>query len=229
MTKSAAEDEDDDEEDKDSEKLAPATATITYPLGGFGRRTLPVQSKSVIVRNATIWTSGRAGTLENADLLVKNGKISEIGKNLKAPKNSVVIDGTGKHVTPGLIDEHSHTAMTGLVNEGSQVIAVTSEVRIGDVLTGDGISLYRELAGGLTMSQELHGSANPIGGQAAVIKIKYGSLPERLKYTKAMPTIKFALGENVTQSNWIMPVRRYPRTRLGVEQIFRDEFRAGLD
>lgn len=225
LTKSATEEE--DEEDKDSEELAPATATITYPLGGFGRRTLPVQSKSVLVRNATIWTSGRAGIMKNTDLLVKNGKISKIGKNLKAPKNSVVIDGTGKHVTPGLIDEHSHTAMTRGVNEGSQ--AVTSEVRIGDVLTGDYIGLYRELAGGLTMSQELHGSANPIGGQAAIIKIKYGSLPEKLKYTRAKPTIKFALGENVKQSNWNPPVLRYPRTRLGVEQIFRDEFRAGLD
>ncbi|MCH8271686.1 MAG: amidohydrolase family protein [Candidatus Marinimicrobia bacterium] len=222
------ENEDEDEEESDDdEKFAAATAQITYPLGGFGRPNLPKRQKTIFVKNATIWTSGKEGILENADMLIKNGKISKVGKNLKVPKNALIIDGTGKHVTPGLIDEHSHTAMTGGVNEAGQ--AVTSEVRIGDVLTGDNIALYRELAGGLTMSQELHGSANPIGGQAAVIKIRYGSLPEDLKYSKAAPTIKFALGENVKQSNWNPSTLRYPRTRMGVEQIFRDEFRAGLD
>ena len=217
--------EEEDSED-DEEKFEAATAQITYPLGGFGRPQLPKQQKLIFVKNATIWTSGRLGKIENADMLIKNGKISKVGKNLKAPKNALIIDGTGKHVTPGLIDEHSHTAMVRGVNEGGQ--AVTSEVRIGDVLTGDDIGLYRELAGGLTMSQELHGSANPIGGQAAVIKIRYGALPEELKYSKAPPTIKFALGENVKQSNWNPSVLRYPRTRMGVEQIYRDEFRAGL-
>lgn len=219
-----AEEEDSNDDD---EKFAAATAQITYPLGGFGRPILPKLQKTIFVKNATIWTSGKEGILENADMLIKNGKISKVGKNLKVPKNALIIDGTGKHVTPGLIDEHSHTAMMRGVNEGGQ--AVTSEVRIGDVLTGDNIGLYRELAGGLTMSQELHGSANPIGGQAAVIKIRYGSLPEDLKYSKAAPTIKFALGENVKQSNWNPTVLRYPRTRMGVEQIYRDEFRAGLD
>ena len=218
--------EEEDSED-DEEKFEAATAQITYPLGGFGRPQLPKQQKLIFVKNATIWTSGRLGKIENADMLIKNGKISKVGKNLRAPKNALIIDGTGKHVTPGLIDEHSHTAMVRGVNEGGQ--AVTSEVRIGDVLTGDDIGLYRELAGGLTMSQELHGSANPIGGQAAVIKIRYGALPEELKYSKAPPTIKFALGENVKQSNWNPSVLRYPRTRMGVEQIYRDEFRAGLD
>ena len=217
--------EEEDSED-DEEKFEAATAQITYPLGGFGRPQLPKQQKLIFVKNATIWTSGRLGKIENADMLIKNGKISKVGKNLRAPKNALIIDGTGKHVTPGLIDEHSHTAMVRGVNEGGQ--AVTSEVRIGDVLTGDDIGLYRELAGGLTMSQELHGSANPIGGQAAVIKIRYGALPEELKYSKAPPTIKFALGENVKQSNWNPSVLRYPRTRMGVEQIYRDEFRAGL-
>ena len=223
LTRENEEEEDSDEE----EKFAAATAQITYPLGGFGRPSLPKRQKTIFVKNATIWTSGSQGILENADMLIKNGKISKVGRNLKAPKNALIIDGTGKHVTPGLIDEHSHTAMERGVNEGGQ--AVTSEVRIGDVLTGDDIGLYRELAGGLTMSQELHGSANPIGGQAAVIKIRYGSLPEDLIYSKAAPTIKFALGENVKQSNWKPSVLRYPRTRLGVEQIYRDEFRAGLD
>ena len=223
LTRGSEEEEDSEDEE---EKFEAATAQITYPLGGFGRPQLPKQQKTIFVKNATIWTSGRLGKIENADMLIKNGKISKVGKNLKAPKNALIIDGTGKHVTPGLIDEHSHTAMVRGVNEGGQ--AVTSEVRIGDVLTGDDIGLYRELAGGLTMSQELHGSANPIGGQAAVIKIRYGALPEELKYSKAPPTIKFALGENVKQSNWRPNVLRYPRTRMGVEQIYRDEFRAGL-
>jgi len=223
----ARENEEEEESEDDDEKFASATAQITYPLGGFGRPILPKPQKAIFIKNATIWTSGKQGILENADMLINDGKISKVGKNLKAPKNALIIDGTGKHVTPGLIDEHSHTAMVRGVNEAGQ--AVTSEVRIGDVLTGDDIGLYRELAGGLTMSQELHGSANPIGGQAAVIKIRYGSLPEELKYSKAAPTIKFALGENVKQSNWNPSVLRYPRTRMGVEQIYRDEFRAGLD
>ena len=220
------ENDEDGSEDKD---IMPATATITYPLGGYGRVKLPVREKEILLKNATIWTSGKAGILQNTDILFKNGKISKLGSNLKASKNAVVIDGTGKHVTPGLIDEHSHTAKKGMSNELTQ--SVTAEVRIGDILSGDRIALYRELAGGLTMSQELHGSGNPIGGQAAVIKVKYGALPKDLLYTKAPPTIKFALGENVKRSNWNPKPKnpRYPKTRLGVEQLFRDEFRAAQD
>ena len=228
VTRSADGEENDEDKSEDSD-IKPATATITYPLGGYGRAKLPVREKEILLKNATVWTSGKAGILQNTDILFKNGKISRIGSNLKASKIAVVIDGTGKHVTPGLIDEHSHTSAAGGTNELSQ--SITAEVRIGDILSGDRIGLYRELAGGLTMSQELHGSGNAIGGQAAVIKVKYGALPSELLYTKAPPSIKFALGENVKRSNWNPqpPTPRYPVTRLGVEQLFRDEFRAGQD
>jgi imidazolonepropionase-like amidohydrolase len=206
---------------------AVTTAKLAYPAGGFGRTAPPEQPKNVLVRGATIWTSGPQGKLENADLLISAGKIVKVGQNLSAPADAVIIDAKGKHVTPGLIDAHSHAAASS-INEGAQ--AVTSEVRIGDVIDCDDISIYRQLAGGLTVAHTMHGSANPIGGQNQTMKWRWGAGPEGLKFVETPPTIKFALGENVKQSNWgDRFTTRYPQTRMGVEQIIRDRFKAARD
>ena len=198
-----------------------------YPPGAFGRKSAPAQPEHVLVRNATVWTLDDRGRLENADLLIRAGKIVEVGTALAAPEGALEIDGTGKHVTPGIIDAHSHTAILEGINEGTQ--AVTAEVGIGDVVNSYDIALYRELAGGLTAANLLHGSANPIGGKNQVIKLRWGVDPEELKFTEARPGIKFALGENVKRSNWRMLSDRYPQTRMGVEQIIRDRFLAARE
>ncbi len=204
-----------------------ATNELVYPDGAFGRREIPKQ-QDVLVKNATIWTSGSQGNLEESDLLIVKGKISKIGKGLSAPSGTFVIDAKGKHVTAGLIDAHSHTAISGGVNESGQ--AITAEVRIGDVVNADDINIYRQLAGGLTTVNQLHGSANAIGGQNSVIKLRWGMLPEQMKFEGAIPGIKFALGENPKQSNWGDNfTTRYPQTRMGVEQIIRDEFTAARE
>ncbi len=199
----------------------PDVPAYRVPLHGFGQTALPKQ-EHVLIRNATVWTSGPAGVIENCDVLFNNGKIVRVGQNLSA-SGAIVIDGTGKHVTPGIIDEHAHIAIENGVNEASQ--ASTAEVRIGDVVDPDDLTIYRQLAGGVTSSHLLHGSANPIGGQSQLIKLRWGQGSEELKYTDNDPFIKFALGENVKQSNWgdFFTVR-YPQTRMGVEQIFVDRF-----
>jgi len=181
---------------------------------------------ALLVRGAIIWTAGPEGILEGADLLVRDGKIAGIGRDLRAPSGAQVIDATGKHITPGLIDCHSHTAVDGNVNEGSN--NVTAEVRIGDVLDPEDIAIYRELAGGLTAANVLHGSANSIGGQNQVIKLKWGVGSEELKLAGAPPGIKFALGENPKRSNFSAPGAepRYPVTRMGVEESIRERFMA---
>ncbi len=210
-------------------------ATIAVPFQATSPRdtaawknTTPEQPDAVLVRGATIWTSGPDGVLENADLLIKKGKIAKIGKGLNAPRNGVVIDGSGKHVTAGLIDAHSHSAIVGGVNEGSNV--TTAEVRIGDVVNSDSIHIYRQLAGGLTTANLLHGSANSIGGQNAVIKLRWGALPEEMKIRGAPEGIKFALGENPKQSNFFNSENpRYPATRAGVERSIRERFEAAVD
>jgi len=217
---------------KPDEKPSPLDKPLefpeTYPAGAFGRSELPQQPASVLIQGATIWTSGPQGTLQNADLLVTGGKISAAGPGLKAPSGAPVIDGKGMHVTPGIVDCHSHTAISRGVNESSH--AVTCEVRIGDVIDATDIGLYRELAGGVTSANVLHGSANPMGGQNQIIKFRWGALPEELKFADAMPGVKFALGENVKQSNWGDKFKtRYPQTRMGVEQIMRDRFRAAQE
>ncbi|UOG72907.1 amidohydrolase family protein [Hymenobacter tibetensis] len=194
---------------------------ILYPFAAYGRAAMP-QQETVLIKNATVWTSEAAGKLENTDVLLVGGKISKVGKSLSA-KDARIIDGTGKHLTPGIIDEHSHIGIIGGVNEGTQ--AVTSEVRIGDVLDPEDVDLYRDLAGGVTASQLLHGSANPIGGQSQLIKLRWGAAPEGLKVAGADPFIKFALGENVKQSNaGEANVLRFPQSRMGVEQVFVDAF-----
>src|SRR5256714_4254312 len=217
---------------KPDEKPSPLDKPLdfpeTYPAGAFGRAAPPDQPKAVLIQGATIWTSGPQGTLQNADLLVTAGKISAVGPGLKAPGGAVVVDGKGMHVTPGIVDCHSPTAISRGVNESSH--AVTCEVRIGDVIDATDIGLYRELAGGVTSANVLHGSANPMGGQNQVIKFRWGALPEELKFADAMPGVKFALGENVKQSNWGEKfTTRYPQTRMGVEQIMRDRFKAAQE
>ena len=192
---------------------------VVYPFMAFGNTNLPV-AKSYLIKNATVWTNEESGILEQTDVLVENGKIAKIGKDLKS-KSAVIIDGTGKHLTPGIIDEHTHIAVTRGVNEGTQ--ASSAEVSIQDVVNSEDINIYRQLSGGVTTAQVLHGSANPIGGQSALIKLKWGYQPEEMLYAGADPFIKFALGENVKQS-WNRSASRYPRTRMGVEQVYENYF-----
>lgn len=200
---------------------------LTFPNVAFGVNGLP-ERQDVLIRNVTVWTAGDKGVLENTDVLVRNGEFAEVGENLSAPRGASVIDGSGMHLTPGIIDEHSHIAIDRGVNEGSE--AITAEVRIGDVVNSDDIHIYRSLAGGTTMAQLLHGSANPIGGQAQVIKLRWGANANLMKFDAAPASIKFALGENVKQSNWGDDMTiRYPQTRMGVETIMRDGFQAALE
>ncbi len=206
----------------------PLLSTLTFPNVAFGFETMP-EPEDILIRNATIWTSDDdRGVLRNADMLVRDGVIRDIGENLDAPSDVRVIDGTNKHISPGIIDEHSHICISRGVNEGSH--SNTAEVRIGDVVNSDDIAMYRALAGGATAAQLLHGSANSVGGQAQVIKFRWGKPPEELKIETAPPTIKFALGENVKQSNWGDNNRiRYPQTRMGVESIMKDGFLAAVE
>jgi imidazolonepropionase-like amidohydrolase len=201
--------------------------SIWWPQTAFGWdksvQTLPAPA-AVCFRNATVWTCESQGRLEQADVLVRDGKIIRVGSipadELKGVR---VIDCSGKHITPGIIDEHSHIAINQGVNEGTQ--SITSEVRIGDVIDSDDINIYRQLAGGVTTTHLLHGSANAIGGQTALIKLRWGRSAEALKFEGAPPFIKFALGENVKQTNWgDNNVTRYPQTRMGVEQLYIDAF-----
>ncbi|MFM2206956.1 MAG: hypothetical protein RL213_931 [Bacteroidota bacterium] len=207
-------------------KAAADLSTLRHPNTAFGRKDLP-KAATVLFRNATVWTNEQEGILENADVLVANGKISLVGKNIIAPKDAVVVDGTGKHLTSGIIDEHSHIAVSNSVNEGTQ--SSSAEVRIGDVLDADDINIYRQLSGGVTASHLLHGSANAIGGQTQLIKLRWGRSEEELKFESWPGFIKFALGENVKQTNWgDRQTTRFPQTRMGVEQVYMDHFtRAG--
>ena len=179
----------------------------------------PPAGTLVAITNATILTASR-GTINNGTILIRDGKIAAVGTDVQVPANAKVIDGRGKFVTPGIIDAHSHTASEG-INEGSQ--SVTAEVRIEDVLRQDGISLYRQLAGGTTTVNILHGSANAIGGQNAVMKLRFGLPVDSLKFAGAPPGIKFALGENVRQTRNASSTR-YPHTRQGVEDVYREAF-----
>src|ERR1051326_8388953 len=181
-----------------------------------------------LIRNATVLTVTH-GTLQNTDVLLRNGKIAAVGKNLTASPNARIIDGTGKYAMPGTIDCHSHS-MLDTINEGT--LAVTSMVHTADVLNTTDVDLYRELAGGVTTLNLLHGSANPIGGLNTVVKIKYGRPASEFLFPGAMPGIKFALGENVKRSstpNQPGVTRRYPNTRMGVEEVIRDAFTRARD
>ncbi len=191
------------------------------------RRNNAAASPETLIRNATVMTVSH-GTLPNTDVLLRNGKISAVGQNLRAGANARVIDATGKYVMPGIIDCHSHS-MSDAVNE--LTLSVTSMVRIRDVLNPTDVDLYRELAGGTTTLNILHGSGNSIGGQNTVVKIKYGRPVEEFIFPGAMPGIKFALGENPKRSNFRLPgqVPRYPATRMGVEETIRDAFTRARD
>lgn len=197
--------------------------SITYPFGEYGWHEMPVQ-KDILIKNATVWTMEKDGVLNNTDVLVRKGKIAAIGKNL-SQNAEIVIDATGMHLTPGIIDEHSHIAVQS-INEGGQ--SVTSEVRIGDNLNPDDINIYRQLSGGVTTSQILHGSANTIGGQSQLIKLRWGANDEGLKFKGADPFIKFALGENVKRTT-SRSNNRFPNTRMGVEEVLMDAFTRARD
>ncbi|MDG2475846.1 MAG: amidohydrolase family protein [Flavobacteriaceae bacterium] len=201
-----------------SKSKASIVSNLTYPNVGFGIKELPV-SKSIHFKNATLWTNEELGITKNTDIIIDKGKIISIGKDLKTPENFEVIDATGKHITSGIIDEHSHMGASS-INEGGH--NSSAEVSIMDVINPDDINIYRNLAGGVTTVQVLHGSANPIGGQSAIIKLRWGSEINDMFFRDADPFIKFALGENVKQSNW--SGSRFPQTRMGVEQIFVDHF-----
>lgn len=192
------------------------------------RMPAPAQPAAVLVRDATVWTAGPQGTLEHADLLVRSGRIAAVGRGLVAPPGAVVVDGRGRHVAPGIIDEHSHAAILGNVNECTN--SVTCEVRIQDVINSESTNIYRQLAGGVTAMHLLHGSCNAIGGQCAVIRSRWGAPPDELYMSDAPPTVKFALGENPKQANFGADrTNRYPKTRAGVEETIRDAFTRAQD
>jgi len=213
------------DEAKSEKDLGPAISPVNFPLGAYGRAKQPEQSAVVVFRGATVWTCGPSGKLETADVIVEAGKIKAVGSSLQVPDGALVIDAAGKHISPGIIDCHSHIATDGGVNESAQTI--TAEVRIGDFVDPNDISIYRQLAGGVTASNILHGSANTIGGQNQVLKFRWGVGSEEMKFAAAPQGIKFALGENFKQSNWgARNTSRYPQTRMGVEQLVRDAFEA---
>lgn len=200
----------------------PVIGALSYPFAAFGWKEKPL-SETVLIQNTTVWTGEKEGILTNTDVLITNGKIQKIGRNLPVQDNAILINGAGKHLTAGIIDEHSHIAVTRGVNEGTQ--ESSAEVRIADVINSEDINIYRQLAGGVTSSHLLHGSANPIGGQTQLIKLRWGYAPEELKFQNWPGFIKFALGENVKQSNWGREGgNRYPQTRMGVEQVYMDYF-----
>ena len=205
-------------------KEEPSKLEVFFPEGAYGVDEKIIKPKTILVDDATIWTSGPDGVLEGFDILFQNGKVKQIAKNIYLnDKNAIIIDGKGKHITPGLIDAHSHMAGES-INEGFQ--NVTAEVRMRDVIDPNDIAMYRALAGGLTTINLLHGSANPIGGQSVVMKLRWGSFSNDLIFNEASQAIKFALGENVKRKR---SYGRYPETRMGVEQVIRDAFSAARD
>lgn len=191
---------------------------ITYPNMAYGFSKLQ-ESQDILIKNTTVWTNEIQGVLKNTDVLITKGKISKVGINLKY-KSALVIDGTGKHLTSGIIDEHSHIAASS-INEGGH--NSSAEVTIEEVIDPEDINIYRNLAGGVTTIQILHGSANPIGGRSAIIKLKWGENANNLIFKNSPKFIKFALGENVKQSNW-QSYNRFPQSRMGVEQLYVDYF-----
>lgn len=211
--------------DKDNDKpvIADTIKHLWFPNMAFGYDSIPKQ-QNIIIKNATVWTNEKDEILQNATVVINDGKIAHVGTgNYKSPANARIIDAKGKHVTAGIIDEHSHIAISKGVNEGGQ--AISAEVSIRDVVDPKDINIYRQLSGGVTSSQLLHGSANPIGGQSAIIKLKWGTTAEEMLLTNQPKFIKFALGENVKQSNWgDYNTIRFPQTRMGVEQLYYDAF-----
>ncbi|HXJ05871.1 MAG TPA: amidohydrolase family protein [Candidatus Acidoferrum sp.] len=201
----------------------------SFVLPLFARAANPPDAPPVIlIQNATILTVSH-GTIEHGSILIKGGKIAEVGSSIKAPKDAQVFDAAGQFVIPGIIDCHSHIAVDGSVNEGS--VSVSSMANIADVLNPDDIDIFRDLAGGVTVANVLHGSANSIGGQTEVIKLRWGQPASKLPFEGAVPGIKFALGENPKRSNFSIPgaTPRYPATRMGVEETIRTAFAEARD
>jgi imidazolonepropionase-like amidohydrolase len=218
--------EDKKKEDKKEEPKVPSMYSVTFPNISFGNDE-KLKQETILFKNVTVWTGEKEGILKETDVLIQNGKIAKIGKNLPS-SGAKVVDGTGKHLTAGIIDEHSHIAISNGVNEGGQ--NSSAEVTIEDVVNSEDINIYRNLAGGVTSANLLHGSANPIGGRAAFIKLKWGYSPEEMLVTDAPKYIKFALGENVKQSNWgDFSRNRFPQSRMGVEQVYEDYFTRAIE
>jgi imidazolonepropionase-like amidohydrolase len=179
-----------------------------------------VERGNLLIKNGTVLTVTK-GTFENTDVLVKDGKISLIGKNIAAPAGVKVIDATGQFLMPGIIDAHSHAGLDA-INEATS--PVTAEVFTGDVLNPFQVGLYRALGGGVTTIHAMHGSANAIGGQCETIKLRYGVKDgDGLRMEGAPRTIKFALGENPTRVHG-GGSSIVPRTRMGVEFVIRESF-----
>ncbi len=212
------------EKGKKSKKESASNLSLVFPEGAYGLDGDVPNPRTILINDATIWTSGPKGVLKEWDILFQDGKVKKIARNISLPRgNALVINGKGKHVTPGLIDAHSHMAGES-INEGFQ--NVTAEVRMRDVIDPNDVAMYRALAGGLTTINLLHGSANPIGGQNVVMKLRWGSFSNDLILKHAPQGIKFALGENVKRKR---SYGRYPETRMGVEQVIRDAFTAARD
>lgn len=207
-------------ERKKADSTNKAIGKVVFPFQAYGYEKSP-KAKKILFKNATVWTNENDGILKNTDVLIENGKISAIGKLSGAADTT--IDATNLHLTSGIIDEHSHIAISGGVNECTH--AVTSEVRMGDIIDNEDINIYRNLAGGVVGAQILHGSCNCIGGQSGLIKLRWGKTGDEMQIAGADGFIKFALGENVKQSNWgDNYVIRFPQTRMGVEQVYVDMF-----
>lgn len=186
-----------------------------------------LSAEVTVIKNATIMTESGKGTIKGS-ILVRDGKIAEVGENVMIPEGATVIDAAGEWVTPGIIDCHSHIAVDGNVNEGS--VSVSAMVNIKDVINPEDVAIYRALAGGVTAANILHGSANSIGGQTIVIKTRWGKDADGLIFEGATPGIKFALGENPKRAGNPQGGRggggattaRYPATRMGVEDTIRE-------
>jgi imidazolonepropionase-like amidohydrolase len=205
---------------KKENKNLPNIGEVIYPFCEYGNEQIP-KASNIIFRGATVWTNEKDSILTETDVAISNGKIIGIGKNLTLA-NAQIIDAKGKFLTNGIIDEHSHIAIYRGVNECTQ--NNTAEVRIGDAVNSEDINIYRQLSGGVIACQQLHGSCNPVGGQSSIIKLRWGKAPEEMKISQAVGFIKFALGENVKQSNWGIETDRFPQTRMGVEQVYYDAF-----
>ncbi|GAB4548688.1 MAG: hypothetical protein Tsb0013_09410 [Phycisphaerales bacterium] len=219
----------DEGEDGDNEEALDVPASYGLPFGAYAFDEMPEQAH-LVLRNATVWTADDAGIIEGGEVEIRGGEIVYVGRARRAaPSGATVLDMTGKHITPGLIDCHSHTGISGGVNEGT--LSSTAMVRIADVINPDSIGWYRELAGGITAANQLHGSANAIGGQNSVVKLRWGcDHPDDMRVAGAIAGIKFALGENVKQSNWgSASTGRYPQTRMGVETFIRSRFLAARE
>ena len=210
---------------KDEKAKTDEPGKIWYPFSAFGAEQLASQ-QDYLIKNATVWTNSSKGIVKNTDVKVSKGKITAVGTGLSAG-NATVIDGSNLHLTSGIIDEHTHIGLARGVNESGS--NNSGEVRMSNAIDPDDVNFYRQLAGGVTSAQQLHGSANPVGGQASMVKFKWGEDPKDMMFPGAKPYIKFALGENVKQSNWGNNPNRFPQSRGGVEQAFDFWFTRALE